>query len=143
MKLGRQGQHLSGISAPNSPFQQAVIFLKFTNIPQPYLALRARNHNYIRDVARSDTTTDCQLDPFQQPAFPPFTLEPFDRNLGQTPLRIAATAASTNRDLSDHQALRFERAVFVIIHNARPFIFNFRESLPECGTPHAATISWN
>src|ERR1019366_4454911 len=43
--------------------------------------------------------------------------QPFDRNFGQTTLDIAATAASTDRDLSDHEALRFQWTISILVHS--------------------------
>jgi hypothetical protein len=48
--------------------------------------------------------------------FPPFTLQQFDRNFGQTTLDIAATGASTDRDLADDEAPRFQWTISILVH---------------------------
>jgi hypothetical protein len=57
------------------------------------------------------------LNSLQQSSFPPFSLQPFHWNFGQTTLDIAATAAPTDRDLSDHEALRFQRTISILVHS--------------------------
>jgi hypothetical protein len=116
MKLGRQGQHLTCILAPDSPLHETPILAKLNNVSQPLSAGRARDHDDVGHITRPDTTANGQLNSLQQSTFPPFSLQPFHRNFGQTPLDIAATA-STNRDLPDHQALRFQRTIWISVHS--------------------------
>jgi len=37
-------------------------------------------------------------------------------------LDIAAAAAMTDRDLSDHKALRFQRTIPIVVHGARSIL---------------------
>jgi hypothetical protein len=57
---------------------------------------------------------------FRSPPFPPFTLQPFHRNLGEPPLDIAATAASADRNLPDYEAPGLERTIYTRVRHTRP-----------------------
>jgi hypothetical protein len=127
-KMRWQRQHLACIPTPDSPFQQAAILVKVCNISQPLGAGRACNDNHIRNVAGTHTTTDRQLDSLQQSSRPPFFLKPFNRNLRQPAVRIAATTASADRDLPDHQALRFKWAIALRVHRSCPIRLNLEFS---------------
>jgi hypothetical protein len=45
-------------------------------------------------------------------------LQPLHGNFRQTTLDIATTAAATDRDLSDHEALRFQWTILIVVHVA-------------------------
>src|ERR1017187_5260139 len=49
---------------------------------------------------------------------PPFILQPFHRDFWQTALDIAATTASTDRNLADHETLRSQRTISMPVHRA-------------------------
>jgi len=118
MEFARQGQHLARIATPDSPFKQASVLVELDNIPQPFRARWTRNNDDNWHIARPYTTADGQLNSLQQSPFPPFILQPLDRNFGQIALDIAATAPSTDRNLSDHEALRFQRTISIPVHGA-------------------------
>jgi hypothetical protein len=89
------------------------------DISQPLRPRRSRDHYHVRHIAWPNTTTNGQLNSLQQSSFPPFAFQPFHRNLGTAMLDIAAAAAVTDRDLSDHKALRFQRTIPIVVHSAR------------------------
>lgn len=120
MKSWRQGYHLTGIPALNSPFKQCPILVKGCNIPEPLGAGRACDYYHIRHVAGPHTTTDGQLDALQQPALPPFSFKPFDRNFRQTTVRIATTAAPADCYLPHHKTLGFEQVIAVCVQSKTP-----------------------
>jgi hypothetical protein len=56
------------------------------------------------------------MDSLQQSPFPPFVLQPFDGNFGQTALDIATATASADRNLPNEEALRFQGPISILIH---------------------------
>jgi hypothetical protein len=118
MELAGQGQHLARVSAAHSPFKQGSVLVECNDIPQPLCARRGRNYDHVRHIARPNTTTDGQLDSLQQSTFPPFVLQPFDRNFGQTTFDVATATASADRNLPNDEALRFQRTISIVSHKA-------------------------
>jgi len=116
MKFAGQDQHLARVSTAHSPFKQGSVLVERNDIPQPLCARWGRNYHHVRHIARPDTTTDGQLDSLQQSPFPPFVLQPFDRNFGQTTFDIATATASADGDLPNDEALRFQRTISILLH---------------------------
>jgi hypothetical protein len=114
----RQRQHLVCIPTPDSIIKQTLVLIERNDIAQPLRARRGCNYHDIGYITWPDATTDRQLNPLQQSSLSPFIFQPFHWNFWQSTLDVAATTASANRDLPDHEALRFQRKISMPVHSA-------------------------